>query len=151
MVHVPDTQRAQIPSTVSTVVYSELSVTLQEKSLGMFLITSSNAIGNIYIVLSIHLENFHRIQYLDFNHSTLVYILLPLSSLWRQLGEALMLMPYMDEIISNTQEQNCLQALLYTWKHTHTKPYTWETLITALYKVGATHLAAALEHKLECS
>ena len=150
MVHASDTQRAQIPPTVGTVVYSELAVTLQEKSLGTLLVASSNAIDNTYIyaVLSIHSENLHGIQNLDFNHSTLVYILLPLSSMWRQLGVALTLAPYLDEINSSNQEKNRLQALLYTWEHIHIKPYTWETLINALYKVGATDLAAALERKL---
>ena len=72
--------------------------------------------------------------------------------MWRQLGEALFLVPYMDGISSSFQEEDkCLQALLYTWKQVPIKPYSWETLITALKscKVGATHLVDALELKVK--
>ena len=87
------------------------------------------------------------------NHHTVYELLEPLSSLWYQLGNALGLAPYLDEVRTNNHsDSERLRAVLYHWETSvdQVRPYTWETLVAALAsnQVGATQLAAELSKNI---
>ena len=80
-----------------------------------------------------------------FQQATLVQLLLPLSSVWHQLGEQLGLTAHLKKIQVNNhgQDENCLRALLYVWEEqTHRKYYTWRTIIKTLKELGAVRYMA---------
>ena len=82
---------------------------------------------------------------LNLNLATVHGLLLPIASLWEQLGAALGLAPYLDEIKTNNhRDEQRLQAVLYQWENSTVRPYTWNTLISALdsHSVGMKNLAA---------
>ena len=89
---------------------------------------------------------------LDLNHSTLFALLKPLSSLWYQLGEALTLMPHLNQIMTaNYEDEQRLSTVLQKWEQYQIKPYSWETLVNALKsnQVRAMQLADELEAVLK--
>ena len=88
---------------------------------------------------------------LDLNHSTTYELLLPIASLWEQLGVALVLAPYLEKIKTNNHsDEKRLQAVLYQWETSTVRPYTWNTLISALdsSRVGLKHLAAKMKERI---
>lgn len=91
-------------------------------------------------------------EQLPLEDTTLCKLLLPLASLWCQLGEALGLTPYIDEIrASSDTDEDGLQAVVVIWEKTKIRPYAWKTLITALEseKLGLNELAGELQKKLD--
>ena len=85
------------------------------------------------------------------NLSTVYELLLPIASLWEQLGVALELAPYLDKIKTNNHgDEQCLQAVLYQWENSTVRPYTWNTLISALdsSRVGMKKLAAKIKERI---
>ena len=55
---------------------------------------------------------------LDINLATVYGLLLPIASLWEQLGVALGLAPNLDMIKTNNHsDEQCLQAVLYHWEN----------------------------------
>ena len=88
---------------------------------------------------------------LDLNLATVHGLLLPIASLWEQLGVALGLAPYLDSIKTNNHsDEQRLQAVLYQWENSTVRPYTWNTLISALNssKIGMKNLAAKMKETL---
>ena len=88
---------------------------------------------------------------LDLNLSAMYGLLLPIASLWEQLGVALGLAPYLDKIKTNNHSnKQCLQAVLYQWENSTVRPYTWNTLISALdsSSVGMKNLAAKMKENI---
>ena len=64
-------------------------------------------------------ENLRKMMSLDLmmNHKILFGLLEPISSLWYQLGEALTLTPYLNQImITNCKDEQCLGAVLQKWE-----------------------------------
>ena len=93
-------------------------------------------------------------EQLPLEDTTLCKLLLPLASLWCQLGEALGLMPYIEEIkASRNTDEDRLQAVVVIWEKSKINPYAWKTLITALEsdKLGLNELAGELQKKLDSS
>ena len=85
------------------------------------------------------------------NLSTVYELLLPIASLWEQLGEALGLAPYLDKIKTNNHsDEQRLQAVLYQCENSTVRPYTWNTLISALdsSRVGMKKLAAKIKERI---
>ena len=86
------------------------------------------------------------------NYITLYELLQPLSLQWRQLGEALLLAPYLSNIqTKNFSDEERLQAVLKCWEDEHVRPYTWETLVAVLNSsdIRATYLAIELSKRLK--
>ena len=89
---------------------------------------------------------------LHLNLSTVYKLLLPIASLWYQLGVALGLAPYLDKIKTNNhRDGQRLQAVLYHWENNTVRPYTWNTLIAALDSsyVGLKNLAAKMKDRIK--
>ena len=89
---------------------------------------------------------------LHLNLSTVYKLLLPIASLWYQLGVALGLAPYLDKIKTNNhRDGQRLQAVLYHWENSTVRPYTWNTLIAALDSsyVGLKNLAAKMKDRIK--
>ena len=91
---------------------------------------------------------------LDPKLSTVYELLLPIASLWEQLGEALGLAPYLDNIKTNNHsDEQHLHAVLYQWESSTVRPYTWNTLILALdsSSVGMKKLAAKIKESINAA
>ena len=101
-----------------------------------------------------YIELLKETDKLDLNLSTVYELLLPLASLWEQLGEALGLAPYLDRIKTNNhRDEQRLQAVLYQWENSTVRPYTWNTLIAALdsSSVGMKNLAAKMKESIHAA
>ena len=90
---------------------------------------------------------------LNLNLPTIYELLLPIAFLWEQLGEALGLAPDLDKIkINNHNDEQRLRAVLYHWENSQlqVRPYTWNTLISALdsSSVGMKNLAAKMKESI---
>ena len=91
---------------------------------------------------------------LDLNLATVYRLLLPIAPLWEQLGVALGLVPYLDRIKTNNhRDEQSLQAVLYQWENSTVRPYTWNTLISALNSssVGMKKLAAKMKETINAA
>ena len=91
---------------------------------------------------------------LDLNLATVYELLLPIASLWEQLGEALGLAPYLDRIKTNNhRDEQRLQAVLYHWENSTVRPYTWNTLISVLDSscVRLKNLAAKMKESIHAT
>ena len=98
-----------------------------------------------------YIDHFNKMETFDLNLSTVYGLLLPIPSLWEQLGEALGLAPYLDKIKTNNhRDEQRLQAVLYHWENSTVRRYTWNTLILALdsSSVGMKNLAAKMKENI---
>ena len=88
---------------------------------------------------------------LHLNLATVYELLLPIASVWEQMGEALGLTPYLDKIKTNNHsDEQRLQAVLYHWENSTVRPYAWKTLILALgsTSVGMKNLADKMKESI---
>ena len=98
-----------------------------------------------------YIDHFNKMETLDLNLAAMYELLLPIASLWEQLGEALGLAPYRDKIKTNNHSnEQRLQAVLDQWENSTIRPYTWNTLISVLdsRSVGMKNLAAKMKESI---